>query len=163
MLHEDSHAVGGAVVFAIFAAATLTQLALARFPSRPVIFSGLATLLAGLALIVAALSQASMSLFLAGTLVGGVAVGAVFIGSLSTANRLAPPEIRGRVVSTYFVFVYVGLTIPVIGVGMASESYGDFRAVLVCAIALAVLCAVSMAGIWRSGVREQHEPSPARS
>ena len=163
VLHEDSHAVGGAVVFAIFAAATLTQLVLARFPSRPVIFSGLATLLAGLALIVAALSQASMALFLAGTLVGGVAVGAVFIGSLSTANRLAPPEIRGRVVSTYFVFAYVGLTIPVIGVGMASESYGDFRAVLVCAIALAVLCAVSMAGIWRSGVREQHEPSPARS
>ncbi len=163
VLHEDSHAVGGAVVFAIFAAATLTQLVLARFPSRPVIFSGLATLLAGLALIVAALSQASMALFLAGTLVGGVAVGAVFIGSLSTANRLAPPEIRGRVVSTYFVFSYVGLTIPVIGVGMASESYGDFRAVLVCAIALAVLCAVSMAGIWRSGTREQSEPSPAPS
>jgi hypothetical protein len=39
----------------------------------------------------------------------------VFIGSLSTANWLAPTEIRGRMVSTYFVFAYVGLTIPVIG------------------------------------------------
>lgn len=80
----------------------------------------------------------------------GSRVGAVFIGSLSTANRLAPAEIRGRVVSTYFVFAYVGLTIPVIGVGIASQYEGDFRAVLVCAIVLAALSAVSMVGIRRS-------------
>ncbi len=150
-LHQDNHAVGGVVVFALFAAAVITQLALARFPSRPVVLSGLVTLLVGLALIVAALSQASMALFLVGTVVCGVGVGAVFVGSLSTANRLAPPEIRGRVVSTYFVFCYVGLTIPVIGVGIAAESYGDFRAVLVCSIVLAALSAISMIGIHRAG------------
>jgi hypothetical protein len=53
-------------------------------------------------------------------------------------------------VSTYFVFAYVGLTIPVIGVGIGSEYFGDFRAVLVCSIVLAVLCVVSMAGIHRA-------------
>jgi MFS family permease len=150
ILHEHSRAVSGAVVFLIFAAATVTQVVLARFESRPVVLSGLGVFLAGLALIVGALSQASMPLFLAGTVVGGVAVGAVFIGSLSTANRLAPAEIRGRVVSTYFVFAYVGLTIPVIGVGIASEHVGDFRAVLVCSIVLAVLCAFSAIGIRRA-------------
>ncbi len=150
ILHQHSHAVGGAVVFAIFGTAVLAQLVLGRFPSRPVIGAGLGAFLVALALIVAALSEASMALFLAGTIVGGVAVGAVFIGSLSTANRLAPVEVRGRVVSTYFVFAYVGLTIPVIGVGIGSEYFGDFRAVLVCSIVLAVLCVVSMAGIHRA-------------
>jgi MFS family permease len=150
ILHEHSRAVSGAVVFLIFGAATVTQLLVAGFPSRPVVLSGLALFLVGLALIVGALSQASMALFLVGTVVGGVAVGAVFIGSLSTANRLAPAEIRGRVVSTYFVFAYVGLTIPVIGVGIASEHVGDFRAVLVCSIVLAVLCAFSALGIRRT-------------
>jgi MFS family permease len=150
VLHQTSHAVSGAVVFAIFAAATVTQLVVARFASRPVVVSGLGLFLVALALIVGGLSQASMALFLVGTVVGGVAVGSVFIGSLSTANRLAPPEIRGRVVSTYFVFAYVGLTIPVVGVGIASEHVGDFRAVLVCSIALAVLCAGSMLGIKRA-------------
>ena len=150
VLHQHSHAVGGAVVFAIFGTAALAQLVLGRFPSRPVIGAGLGLFLVALALIVAALSQASMALFLAGTIVGGLAVGAVFIGSLSTANRLAPVEVRGRVVSTYFVFAYVGLTIPVIGVGIGSEYFGDFRAVLVCSIVLAVLCVVSMAGIHRA-------------
>jgi MFS family permease len=150
VLHERSHAVGGAVVFALFGTATATQLLLARFPSRTVIVSGLTVFLAGLALVVAGLSQASLALFLAGTIVSGVAVGAVFIGSLSTANRLAPAQNRGRVVSTYFVFAYVGLTVPVIGVGVASQYEGDFRAVLVCAIVLAALSAISMAGIRRA-------------
>jgi MFS family permease len=153
VLHVHSHAVGGAVVFALFGTATVTQLVLARFPSRIVITGGLLVFWAALALVVAGLSQASMALFLAGTIVSGVAVGAVFIGSLSTANRLAPAEIRGRVVSTYFVFAYVGLTIPVIGVGIASQYEGDFRAVLVCAIVLAALGAGSTAGIYRADRR----------
>ena len=153
VLHERSHAVSGVVVFAIFATAALTQLFLARFPSRPVIMSGLGLFLVALALIVAGLSEASMALFLVGTVIGGVAVGAAFIGSLSTANRLAPVQMRGRVVSTYFLFAYVGLTIPVIGVGIASEHVGDFRAVLVCSIVLATLCAVSVTGIRRAGIR----------
>jgi MFS family permease len=112
---------------------------------------GLTVFLAGLALVVAALSQASLALFLIGTIVSGVAIGAVFLASLSTANRLAPAEIRGQVLSTYFVFLCVGITIPVIGVGLASQYAGDFRTVLVCAIALAALSAVSMAGIYRVG------------
>jgi MFS family permease len=153
VLHEHSHAVSGIVVFAVFGTAALTQLFLARFPSRPVIMSGLGLFLVALALIVAGLSEASMTLFLAGTVIGGVAVGAAFIGSLSTANRLAPAQMRGRVVSTYFVFAYVGLAIPVIGVGIASEHVGDFRAVLVCSIVLAALCAASMTGIRRAGIR----------
>lgn len=152
ILHEHSHAISGFVVFLIFGTATVAQVLLAGFSSRPVVLSGLAAFLAALALIVGALSQASMALFLTGTVIGGLAVGAVFIGSLSTANRLAPPEIRGRVVSTYFVFAYVGLTIPVIGVGIGSEHVGDFRAVLVCSIALAVLCAFSAIGIRRAAV-----------
>ncbi len=77
---------------------------------------------------------------------------AVVIGSLSTANRLAPSQIRGRAVSTYFVFCYVGLTIPVIGVGIASDYLGDFRPVLVCAIVLAVLSLLSMTIISRASL-----------
>jgi MFS family permease len=150
VLHDHSHAAAGAVVFALFGTAAATQLLLARFPSRPVIESGLLLFLAALALIVAGLSQASLALFLTGTIVGGVAIGAVFIGSLSTASRLAPARERGRVVSTYFVFAYVGLTIPVIGVRLGSQYEGDFRAVLVCAIVLAALSAVSIIGISRS-------------
>jgi MFS family permease len=152
VLHERNHAVEGAVVFLLFAAATLTQLLLSRFGSRRVVMTGLGLFLAALALIVAGLSQAGMGLFLAGTVVGGTAVGAVFLGSLATANRLAPPERRGQVISTFFVMCYCGLIIPVIGVGVASGFIGDFPAVLALSILLAILCIFSLARIRRAAL-----------
>jgi MFS family permease len=149
VLHDTSHAVAGAVVFLVFAVGACTQLAGSRLPSRPVILAGLVVFLAALALIVAGLSAASMPLFLAGAVVSGVAIGTVFMGSLATANRLAPAETRGQVISTYFVFAYVGLTVPVIAVGFGAQAFGDFRATLTCAIALAVIAVASMATIRR--------------
>jgi len=147
VLHQANYAIAGAVSFLIFAAATVAQLSLARFDSRPVTLAGLALFLAGLSLIVAGLSAASLALFLAGTVVGGMAVGALFIGSLSTANRLAPADSRAQVLSTYFVFAYSGLIIPVVGVGTAADYVGDFRAVLGCSITLAALCVWSATAI----------------
>ena len=147
VLHENSHAVQGGVVFLLLAVGTLTQLALARFNSRRVVMTGLGLFLAALGLIVAALAQADMALFLAGTVVGGMAVGAVFLGSLATANRLAPPGQRGQVISAFFVACYTGLIIPVVGVGVATEFISDFAAVLALSILLAGLCLFSLARI----------------
>jgi MFS family permease len=147
VLHQGSHAVQGAVVFGMFAVGTVTQVALSRFSSRRVVLAGLAVFLAALALIVAALAQAAMALFLAGTVVGGVAVGAIFLGSLATANRLAPPERRGQAISAFFVACYAGLIIPVVGVGVMSGFTGTFPAVLAFSLLLAALCLFSLARI----------------
>jgi MFS family permease len=150
VLHDTNHAVQGAIVFLMFGVGTATQLLLSRFSSRRVVMAGLGVFLAALALIVAALSQASMPLFLVGTVTAGVAVGSVFLGSLATANRLAPPGRRGQAISTFFALCYAGLIIPVIGVGVASGFIGDFAAVLAFSILLAVLCLYSAAGIRRA-------------
>ena len=150
VLHDTNHATAGAVVFLAFAVAACIQLGGSRLPTRPVILAGLTVFLAALALIVAGLSAASMPIFLVATVVSGVAVGAVFMGSLATANRLAPAQTRGQVISTYFVFCYVGLTVPVIGVGFGAQAFGDFRATLAAAIALAAIALASMATIRRS-------------
>ena len=158
VLHETSHAVQGGVVFLLLAVGSVTQLLASRVGSRRVVLAGLGLLLAALALIVAALSQAGIGLFLAGTVVGGVAVGAVFLGSLATANRLAPPGQRGQAISTFFVLCYTGLIIPVVGVGVASQFIGDFRAVLAFAVLLAALCLFSVAGI-----RRTHTPGSPHS
>ena len=147
VLHQGSHAVQGAAVFGLFAIGTITQVALSRLGSRPVVLAGLGLFLVALALILAALAQASMALFLAGTVVGGVSVGAIFLGSLATANRLAPPERRGHVVSTFFVACYAGLIIPVVGVGVLTEFIATFPAVLAFSLLLAVLCLFSLARI----------------
>jgi MFS family permease len=140
MLHKTNYAIAGGVSFLIFAAATIAALSLARLNSRPVVVTGIGFFLPGLALIVAGMSATSLTTFLAGTVVGGFAVGAMIVGSLATANRLAGAQNRARVISTYFVFAYLGLIIPVIGVGVAADYVGTFRAVLACSIVLAGLC-----------------------
>jgi MFS family permease len=147
VLHQGSHAIQGAAVFGLFAIGTITQVVLSRFGRRPVVLAGLGLFLAALALILAALAQASMALFLAGTVVGGVSVGAIFLGCLATASRLAPPERRGHVVSTFFVACYAGLIIPVVGVGVLTEFIATFPAVLAFSLLLAVLCVFSLARI----------------
>ena len=134
-------------MFGMFAVGTVTQLAASRFANRRVVLAGLGLFLAALALIVAALAQAGMALFLAGTVVGGVAVGAIFLGSLATANRLAPPERRGHAISAYFVACYAGLIVPVVGVGVLSGFTGIFAAVLAFSVLLAALCLFSLARI----------------
>jgi len=143
-LHQGSHAVQGAVVFLLFAVGTVTQVASSRLRSDRVVLAGLGLFLAALALIVAGLAQSGMALFLAGTVAGGAAVGAIFLGSLATANRLAPAERRGHAISAFFVACYAGLIIPVVGVGALSEFTGTFPAVLTFSILLAALCLFSI-------------------
>jgi hypothetical protein len=91
-----------------------------------------------------------MALFPAGTAAEGFAVGAIFLGSLAAANRLAPPAGRGHVVSTFFAACYCGLIIAVIGVGVASEFIGNFAAVLAFSILLAALSLFAFAGFRRA-------------
>src|ERR1700722_13881241 len=143
-LHQGSHAIQGAVVFLLLAVAAATQVAVSRFRSGREVLAGLAAFLVSLGLIVAALAQSAMGLFLAGTVAGGVACGAIFLGSLATANRLAPAQRRGQTLSAFFVACYAGLIIPVVGVGVLSEFTTTFTAVLVFSILLAVLCLYSI-------------------
>src|ERR1700761_7963983 len=151
MLHHANYAVAGAVTCLFFGAGTVAALSLARLNSRPVLLAGLGVFPAGLALAVAGVSAGSLTLCVIAAVVAGSAFGALVIGSLSTANRLAPPENRAQVISSYFVFAYSGLAIPVVGVGVAADYFGDFRAVLGCSIVLAVLCALAAVGISGGG------------
>jgi MFS family permease len=152
-LHQGSHAVQGAVVFLLLAVGALTQVTVARFSSRRVVLAGLGLFVAALGLIVAALAVSGMALFLAGTVTGGAAVGAIFLGSLATANRLAPAERRGHVLSTFFVAAYLGLIIPVVGVGVLSGFTGTFTAVLIFSILLAALSLFSASRFARVGTQ----------
>jgi MFS family permease len=143
-LHQDSHAVQGAVVFLLLAVGAVTQVAASRFSSRRLVLAGLVLFLAALALIAAALAESAMALFLAGTVTGGVAVGAIFLGSLATANRLAPADRRGQVISAFFVACYAGLIIPVVGVGVLAGLTGTFPAVMTFSVLLAALSVFSV-------------------
>jgi predicted MFS family arabinose efflux permease len=95
----------------------------------------------------AALFAKALWLFLAGTVIGGVAVGLIFRSGLSEINRLAEPRHRAGVVSLFFAAAYLGLGLPAVLTGLISQLTGTvdasaYTSGLVAAIVVAAFAVV---------------------
>jgi MFS family permease len=118
---RPSHALAGVTLFLVFAAGVAAQLATTRLQASRVLAFGTISMLAGLVLLVTAvrLSTPSLALFLsAGVLIGGGA-GAVFKGTTGLVLGAAAPQDRVALTSQLLIALFVGLSIPVIGAGVA--------------------------------------------
>ena len=128
ILGVHNRAVIGGASFLIFVIAAISQAVSARLPSRNSVSTGLPLLLVCLAALETALFTKALWLFLAGTVLGGVAVGFIFRGGLSELNRLAEPRHRAAVISTFFVAAYLGLGVPAVLAGLISLAVGPVDA-----------------------------------
>jgi hypothetical protein len=93
-------------------------------------------LFAGLALFTLGMWLPSLPVFVIGGIVTGAGGGLVFRGSLVAAASTAPPESRAEVLAGFFLGAYVGLSGPVIALGVATE-YVAARDVMLVFVALA--------------------------
>jgi predicted MFS family arabinose efflux permease len=122
-LHHPSHALSGATLFLVFSSGVAAQLATDGLPASRVLMLGTLSMLIGLALLVTAvrLSTPSLALFLfSGGLIGAGA-GAVFKGTTGLVLAATAPENRLTATSDLLIALYVGLSIPVIGAGVALD------------------------------------------
>ena len=158
VLGQHSPGVTGASVSLLFAVAVAAQLALHRLAVRRAIQLGLTLLLAGLAMLAASLAVASYPLFLAGTVVSGVAAGTAFSGGLATALSVAAAGERGRVSSLFYLIAYVGLTIPVIGAGIAVAELSVLSAFVIVGAVLAAFDLAALAYLTRRPADETGLP-----
>jgi MFS family permease len=125
-LHNLALIGGGS--FLIFVIAAVSQAVSARLPSRRSVAAGLPLLLVCLATFELALFTKALWLFVVGTVIGGVAVGFIFRGGLSELNRIAEPQRRAAVVSSYFAAAYLGLGLPAVLIGLISLAIGPVDA-----------------------------------
>lgn len=137
-LHQTNVAVGGAVVFELFLVATLVTIVTRQIESRLAMLSGLVMLLPSLALLVLAQVLGSTFILLTGTALSGCAAALGYRGSLQVVNKIAPEERRAEVVSSYYVAMFLGNSVPVIGVGLMTviASANVSSLVFACVIAL---------------------------
>jgi MFS family permease len=120
---HPSHALAGATLFLVFAAGVAAQLGTSGLSPRRVFAFGTISMLTGLALLVVAvrLAAPSLALFLlAGALIGAGA-GAVFKGTTGLVLEATPPEGRVEMTADLLISLFVGLSIPVIGAGIALD------------------------------------------
>jgi len=144
-----SHAVAGAVSFTIFAAGALAQIVLSPLKPVTLLRTGTPTLLVGLSLLASGMWTANLPAFLAGTVVSGLGTGLVVRGAMATAAAAAPPESRAEAIAGFFLGAYVGLSVPVVVLGVASR-YVSARTLML--VFVFVVAAVTTAAV-RSVVR----------
>jgi MFS family permease len=149
ILDRTSHALAGAVVFILFSASIVGQLVVSRLSDRRALVSGCVLLAGGVGLLALALGIESLAALIAAASVVGLGQGLVIGAGLAAINQRAPVEHRGETASSFFVVMYVGLSLPVIGVGVAAHAFSLRTAGIGFSAAVAVLVLAVLASLSR--------------
>ena len=150
ILGRTSHALAGVIVFILFSASIVGQLLVSLLSDRRALISGCALLVGGVGLLALALGIESLAALIASASVVGLGQGLVVGAGLAAINQRAPVERRGETASSFFVVMYVGLSLPVIGVGLASQAFSLRTAGIAFSVAVAALVLTVLASLARS-------------
>ena len=150
ILGRTSHTLAGAIVFILFSASIVGQLLVSRLSDRRALILGCALLAGGVGLLALALWIESLAALIASASVVGLGQGLVIGAGLAAINQRAPVEHRGETASSFFVVTYVGLSLPVIGVGIAANAWSLRGAGIAFSVAVAVLVLAVLVSLSRS-------------
>ena len=140
LAHSTNLVLGGGAVAVMIACSVLAQItAHGRRPATTQTV-GLCLLATGLILLAIAGAASSLALLLVATAIAGVGQGLVFLAGITEVTSAAPPERRADVLSSFYVIVYLGVGMPVIGIGFLATAIGLLRSVQYFALAVAALC-----------------------
>jgi MFS family permease len=122
-LGHPSHALSGATLFLVFSCGVASQLATTNLRASQVLGVGTLSMLVGLVLLVTSvrLATPSLALFLISGALIGAGSGAVFKGTTGVVLEASAPEDRLAMTSALLIVLYVGLSVPVIGAGIALD------------------------------------------
>jgi MFS family permease len=143
----------GLMIAPCFGVIAVGQLLSPRLPGRSRLPLCCAGLIFSCVLILAALAFTQTDLLVISGPVVGVATGLAIGHGMSSINEHCPAEHRGATNSTFFAVMYVGLSVPVIGAGVAMHQIGlraggeIFSAVV--AVVIVGIGAVLLAGLTR--------------
>lgn len=147
VLGVHNHAAEGAVVFLIFGSSTVAQIALRNLAQSRAVNLGCVGLVLGTLLIALALWQASLPALLAGTVIAGAGQGMSFSKGLAAISEQVDPARKAEVTSTFFVVLYVALSLPVLGLGFAVQAFGTTTAGIAFALGVAGLAVVALGSL----------------
>jgi predicted MFS family arabinose efflux permease len=132
----------GIVITVVFAAAVTAQLTAQRTSPHRAVLVGVGLLPVGAALVALAVAGGSLALFVGAGVIGGIGIGAAFQAALVRVGGLAAPEDRAAVTSAFFVMTYLGITLPVVGVGQLATVTSLTMASLALAVLVTLLAAL---------------------
>ncbi len=162
-LHQPSHLLAGAVPFAAFATAALAQTLGRSLTTHSLLAAAIPALLAGLGLLTSAvwLPSPSFGVFLVGDVVVGIGCGLMFKGAIATVAEISAPEHRAEALAGTYLASYLGLAVPVIGLGALTQTASTRVSLLAFAGLLAMwILAATPALLGRRAVHASSQPQP---
>ncbi len=144
-LQHPSRLLAGVVPFIVFGAAALAQTATGRLANHARVLAGIGSQAIGLVVVAIAMQDANLASFLVGGALAGAGAGVLFKSALAAYVGLAEPARRGEAASSLFLFAYLGLIVPVLGIGVSTLYVSAQTAMLLFTGALLVILAVTAA------------------
>lgn len=159
-LHRPSHALAGLTLFSMFGGGVVAQTATNAWALPRILAFGTGTMVLGFALVVVAvwLPTPSLVLFLAGGVLSGAGAGAVFKGTVGTVVSISPPQTRAEALAGLFLAGYLGLSVPVVGAGVALQFAGPRETLTGFAVLVGAAIVVAAPRLIR-----RPEPGPPRT
>lgn len=154
LVGNPNHAVAGLMSFLLLGASVLAQVLVRRADTDRTLDAGCALLALGVLLVAVSVARGSMTELVVGALVAGAGQGMTFSKGLAAVNARVEAHRRAGTTSSYFVVVYVAISLPVVGLGAASQAWGLRTAGVAFCVGVAVLAAIALAALLRLQRRE---------
>ena len=138
--HYTSPALIGLAVFVTFGSGAIAQTTTTAWPVRRVFLAGTGSAIVGLCILVASawISSPNLTLFLVGGVITGAGCGCIFRGSLETVISVSTAEDRAGVLAAFFAAGYAGISVPVVGAGVAIQFFSPRVTLLAFGVAVAI-------------------------
>lgn len=153
LLHITNLAVTGGVVFLMLSSAFVTQLLTRSFRPGNLMPIGLGLTLTALLGWLLAVSHDDTILLIASTMLAGIGQGMAYLGSLTTITQATPVARKADVVSNFFVVIYIGMGVPVIGLGLVAQQFGLYHAMMSYTVFIGISVLGLVSGLLRHRVR----------
>lgn len=121
-LHLPSRALAGTIVFAVFGGAAVAQTLTSRLTAPAKVRLGLLAQAVGVPVLLVGMHTASLSVFLVGGVVAGIGAGVLFKAAVGAVAAMAAPAQRGEALAGLFLIGYLGMILPSVGIGVATQA-----------------------------------------
>jgi MFS family permease len=156
-----NHLIGGLVVTLLSGAGAVTAISLQAWPTSRVLRISAALLAGGTALTLAGVEAHAVALAFAGTVVAGVGFGASALASFGTLARIAAPGERSELLAAALVIAYLAFSLPAVGAGFASTSFGLHPTTVVYSLGVVALGLIALAAQALRSARLERPSAPA--
>jgi len=145
IFHLGNHLIGGLVITLLCGAGAVTAFALRAWPVSTVLGISAVTLAAGTALTLAGVEAHAAALAFAVTVVAGAGFGASALASFGTLARIAAPGERSELLAVALVIAYLAFSLPAVGAGFATTSFGLHSTTVVYSVGVTALGLIVLA------------------